>query len=1347
MRVFLRMIFLGLFMLAPALVWGQANATGNIIGQVTDQSGAVIAGATVSLTNVGTKAVQEQPTNHTGRFAFVGLPIGAYDISVSKPGFRVVAVPNQSVTLSQTLTLNLTMEVGATTQTVEVQAAPGAELQTESSAMGATLNNTTMLDLPSVNRDVSALLNLQPTAAPTFHGTVGDIMGGSIAGATPDQNTFMLDGSNNTSGLEGDNGYINGFSGDQRGVVPTPIESIGEVTVNTNNMTADFNTSSGGELLATTKGGTDQFHGAAYDFFQGDWLNSNSWGNNFSAVTKPKSHQNRYGFDVGGPLLPKHVLGGGTYFFVNYEAQRYPFNQTGQFYRTVPSAALRQGIITIPTAEGNQTFDLNQPLNICGPNGGLPCDPRNTGMSSAVSTVWQKYMPAANYTQGGNLACNSANCDGFNTFTYAAGLTLPLENDEWIGRMDHDFGSKNRWTTTYRWFKQDIPTTNEVDIGGLLKGDTLGKAASAASNNNQPFVFNTSLTSTITPTLTNSFHYGYTRNEWNWIRNGPQTPQVAGSAAPLEIDGESTNALIPVNVDTQNSRNRAWYEHNSDFRDEVTWLKGNHMFQFGGDMLHEWWHFNRYDNVVGGLTNLIYEVDNGSVAMTPDFQPRPCGNGVTTQCLDPGNSSELDTWNKYYADVLGIVNHSSIVATRTGSDLSLNPLGTPAASYVTVNTPSVYINDSWKIRPNITVNMGLNYMVQMPPHDLNGRQDVLVDPSGNPITYASFIAQRQSYANNGQVYTPVEGFSPVGAVNGGAKYPFNPYYGAFGPRISMAWSPSSDSGWLGKLLGTKATVIRGGYGRFYSRDLGINIVSNPILGDGFLQPVSCIPTMTGGCTSVRGVDPSTAFRIGSNADGLNVPLPALTPTLPLPVQPGVNAPTAVLTDSMDMNFRPNSTDQVDFSIQRQLKNNIIVEVGYVGVFGAHLFQGIDMNAVPWMTKVGGQTFAQAYAALWTQLHNGTATNAVSAQPFFEGALGGTNSSFCKGSSSCTAAMAANAGPYITTEDVTDTWAIMESSGSWALNGPNGQPTQALYTDTGQSAAFGPYANTSNGFSNYQALVMKFTERTSHGLTLNANATYGHALGTLGLAQTYTLDTPDNVFNLASDWTPQPWDRKFTMNVLGAYALPFGTGQRWTSSNGAVSRVISGWSVSPIFTYGSGLPVEFYTGGLEMGAGYAENGSSAVPVNISTASLSNSHNQGVTVCDPSSGCSGNPNSVGVNGNPGGATGSGANMFKNPVAVYNSFRPFILGVDGAPSPDGNLRGPIAWNLDLGVNKETRITERVGLSLYGHFFNVFNHDNWNAPSLNLQGPTSFGVMTGGFGDLGNYTRVIELGARVSF
>jgi hypothetical protein len=1340
---------LAVVVLAPALAWGQANMTGTITGTITDQSGGVIVGAEVTITDRATNRSQTDRTNQVGRFVFVDLDPGTYDVTVVKSGFRRISVPAQMVMVGKTITLALSMEVGAVTQTVEVTAAPGAELQTLTSTMSTSMNNVTLLNIPSMNRDVSALLNFQPTAAPTFH-TEGDVTGGSIAGSTPDQNTFMLDGVNNTSGLEGDNGYINSFSGDQRGIVPTPIESIAEFTVNTNNMTADFNSSSGGELMAVTKRGHDKFHGAAYEFFQGQWLDSNDWQNNFQAVPKPKSHQNRFGFDVGGPMLP-HVLGGKTYFFFNYEGERYPFNTTGLYYRTVPSDSLRKGVIQIPTSYGVQSFDLTKALNVCGPTGGLPCDPRSTGMSSVTSGMWSTYMPEGNGTVATGT-CNGSPCvDGYNTLSYQSYLTLPYNTNILIGRIDHDFGSKNRFFVRYSWYKQDVPTTDEVDIGGLLKGDSKGVPASASSNNNQPLMFVAALDTSIGPTLSNSFHFGYMRNEWNWIRNGV-TPQIAGAPGTVEIDAEAIQALNPVNVNTQQSRNRAWYEHNYDYRDELTWLKGNHMLQFGGDILHEWWHFNRYDNVVGGLTNLEYIMDDKALNMTAAYQPQPCSATVTTQCLDAGDAGEIATWNRFYSDILGIIADSTVVATRTGANLQLNPIGTPAASYVTVNTPSVYINDSWKIRPNLTLNAGLNYMVQMPPYDLNGRQDVLVDPSGNPIAYDDFIAQRQAAALRGQVYLPTMGFSPVGAVGKGLKYPFRPFYGAFGPRVSVAWSPNAGGGILGTLLGHKQTVIRGGYGRFYGRDLGINVVSNPILGDGFLQPVSCTgpssPTATGvpTCQGPSVATPANAFRMGTNADGVVVPLPAIAQTVVPPVQPGIGTtPYAVLTDSMDNNFRPSDTDQIDFSIQRQLKGNMIAEVGYLGVWGHHLFQGIEMNAVPWMMTLGGQQFQQAWAGLYNQLISGVAPGSVAAQPFFEKALAGT--SYCTGFASCTAAVATNQGSAITGGAVTDVWGALDST--WNFGPALYQTNQALTT----------YANTSDGFSNYQALIMKFTERTSKGLTLNVNATYGHALGTLGLAQTYTLDSPDNVYNLRADWTPQPWDRKFTLNVIGTYELPFGPGHRWSSSNPIVKRLIGGWSVSPLFSYGTGLPVEvwsqlgvgYFDGvGEDMGAGQAENGASAVPVGLNTRTLSNSTQYGITTTG-TVGSSENP--VVVNGKEVG--GSGMNMFGSKAAqVYNSFRPFVLGVDGYPNPDGELRGPTRWNLDLGINKDTKVTERVSIAAYCHMFNAFNHTQFWQPFLDLGDPWDFGVMgsTGingsQYGNFqGAYTRVIELGLRVSF
>lgn len=1316
-------------------LWGQAMISGSIAGQVSDPSGAVIVGATVTLTDVATKSSTTTASNGSGRFVFPSLKPGTYDVSITKSGFQKLLVPGVTVTLSQVTTLNETLKVGAASQTVEVVANATVQPQTMNATIGTTLSGD-LMNLPAMGHDIGGLLNYQPTAAPTFHGAYGDITSGSVAGSTPDQNTFVLDGATNTSGLEGDSGYINNFSGEQRGVVPVPVESIQEVTVNTNNSTADFNTSSGAEMLAVTKRGTDAFHGAAFDFFQGNFLNANTWSNNRLGIQNPKSHENFFGFDVGGPMLPDFA-GGKTYFYFDYEGLRNPDNIVGPHTRAVPGDLLRQGIVQIDTSLGVQSFNLNDPASLataCGPLGGMPCDPRGTGMSSVVSTVWNNFMPEPNaFNQSGT------GIDELNTFAFLGNLTEPDSNNELIGRIDHNFGSKLRFMSRYTWFKDNVPTTNQLDIGGLLPGDKLGQFASASTDNNQPAQFVAGLEANVTSNLTNSFHFGYTLNSWTWIRNG-LAPQISGLSGPVEIDGESTSALIPINVDTQNARRRTWQEHNYDFRDELAWVHGNHFLTFGGDVLHEWWHFDRYDNVVGGLTTPIVELDDGSVNISANFIPQACagstpGATATTQCIDANDPSEIDTWKEYYADVLGIVNHSSVVATRRGSNLSLNPLGTPARSIVYVNSPSVYFTDTWRVKPSLTFNYGLSWGVQLPPHDLNGSQDVLVDSDNNPITYDNYVKNRIVAAQQGQIYSPLIGFSPVGAVGKGSKYAFRPFYGEFGPRVSLAWNPTFHGGFLSTLFGEKSTVIRGGFARLYGRDLAINVVSTPVLGYGFLQPDSCIPSMPGSgldtCVSVLGVDPSNAFRLGTNADGLNVPFGTLQPTLPTPAQPGVGInPSAELLDSMDQNFRPNATDQVDFTIQRELKGNALLEVGYVGVWGRNLFQGIDMNTVPFMLNLGGQSFANAWANVYTQVTKG---QPVTMQPFFEQAMGGSGSAFCGGN--CSAALASSLSSFVTTDDVTDFFSGMETTPGYIL-----PPT--LYTDSGQSTAFGPYVSTSDGFSNYQALIVKLTKHTSHGLTLNSNFTYGHALGTIGLAQTYTLDTPDNAYDLRADWTPQPWDRKFTYNALGTYNLPFGEGQRFlASTNGVVSRLVSGWSVSPIFTFGSGLPNEIFSGSFtEMGAGFAENGASAVQLNPGQRFSNDPVTHGINY---PIGCPDNCQNVGINSNIS-RGGDGANVFgTHAIDVFNSFRPFVLGIDGAPSPDGNLRSPMVWQLDFAVTKDTRITERVHAQFFMQSQNFLNHNNWGSPNLNLQSPHNFGKISGGL----TGPRIMQLGLRLAF
>ncbi len=1313
--------FVCLLASATLLLGQQSMSNGNVTGAVTDPSGAAVPGAIVTLTDSSTHIALTAETNSAGLYVFQNVNVGTYDLSVERAGFRKSVVAGQQVTTGTNLTLNVTLQVGATSEIVEVKEVLGADLQTENATMGTTLGGNAIMQLPTISRDVSSLIYLQATAAPTMNGSEGNTTSGNIAGSLADQNTFMLDGGNNTSDLDGDNATYIGRNG--AGVIPTPAESVEEFRVNTNNETSDFGLSQGGQVMITTKRGTNTFHGSAYDFFQADWLNSNDWYNNFNSIAKPKGHYNRFGGSLGGPLGPS-FLGGKTYFFVNYEGERYP--RSGPFESLVPSATLRQGIITERDANGNPVQYNLANSAACGSAGGSTCDPLHIGLNPVVSSIWNKYMPACNDMNYGD--------HGLNTCGYIGQLSYPLSNDFGVVRVDHDFGAKWRFFSSYRYFRQPNPTTSQVDIGGLLPGDTLGQPASASTTINQPRYLVAGVTGTLSPSMTNEFNFSYLRNQWQWLRAGAGIPQYPGLGAPLAIAGDSNHAiaLVPLNIDTQDSRPRLWDGHDYDYRDSLSWLKGTHLLQMGGEFFHQNWRFDRYDNVVGGLTQLIYQVSSSGIFMSPTYQPLPCGGGLTAGCLPSGELGGSNGWNALYADVLGLVSSANVVATRTGANLQLNPLGTPVHSNVSDQTGSVFFNDTWKIRPNFTLTYGLNYQLQMPPTEAHGTQDIMVDAATNqPIYMQNYLNGILSAANNGQVYNPTLGFSPIGAVKG-LNYPYKPFYRGISPRVSIAWSPeTSGDGFFSKLLGDKATVIRVGYGRFYSRNLGIDLVSTPVLGDGFLQPVTCSdPVASGACTKSQGSDPATAFRIGT--DGLTSPLQAISPTLSTPVVPGVNAPSAALLETLDGNFRPSSSDSVDISIQRQFKGGFLLEVGYVGVYARNIYLGVEFSDVPWMMKQGGQSFAQAYDNLYFAL---AGNKAITPQPFLETALKG--SSYCTGYSSCTAAVAANEAGNISTQSVGNMWADLDGSYVFGPSNP---------IDSNQCTEY-CYATTSMGWSNYNAGVLSLTKR-SQNLTVNANFTYGRALGTTGLNQSYTFASTNDPWNPAVDYGPQYWDRKFTFNFVSSYNLPFGKGQRWTSSHAAINQIIGGWIISPLFSYGSGLPLFVQTGSYqEWGTGVNgdTDGCTAVPINPSMG-YSNTPVFGVT----SSG------DVASNTNPSNG-GSGVNLFSNPAAVYNNFRPNLVGIDGSCGGGGTLRGQPRWNLDLGLTKQVTFTEKAGLQFYAQAFNVLNHMEWADPTMNLQDRADWGALNSQYNALAlgagggvtgtNYTRIIQLGLRFYF
>src|SRR5579862_1010139 len=589
LAVFL-LVVVGLLGTLPA--WAQSASSGSVAGAITDPSGAVVAGATVTLTDPATNVSRTATTNASGRYFFADVTPASYDISVSKAGFSTTKSDHQVVQVGVSLTVNLSLQVGGTNVVVEVSAV-GNELQTMNATVGNTVPQVAIDNLPSIGRDVNTFIELQP----------GVSAGGDDAGAVNDQSYFSLDGGNNTNDMDGSGGVYTqaqqnliigdptgGMStqsftyGAPSGVMPTPADSVEEFKVNTAGQTADFNSSAGAEIQIVTKRGTSSFHGTAYEYYKDNNWSSNAWANNqnnWEGVAQcgapgcghiglPSYHYSRFGGALGGPLTNKQFLGGKTFFFYNYEGFRYPNSET--ITRNVPSPALRLGLLT-NSATGAIAYNLNNtPVTFngityaanygCAGAPGGKCDPLGLGLNPLVSQIWNKYEPQSNSTCGGGQNL----CDNANVLGFAANLSVPITSNFDVARIDHDFGSKNHFMASWRYYKMNLASDSEVDIGGFFPGDTLGTPASQAGNPIRDWYLVAGLTTNITTNTTNDIHYSFLRNWWAWSRAGAP-PQLPGLGAALGMDDaqSATQDLGPFNVDNQNIRRRFWDGHDNMF--------------------------------------------------------------------------------------------------------------------------------------------------------------------------------------------------------------------------------------------------------------------------------------------------------------------------------------------------------------------------------------------------------------------------------------------------------------------------------------------------------------------------------------------------------------------------------------------------------------------------------------------------------------------------------------------------------------------------------------------------------------------------------------------------------------
>ena len=1326
MKFFVRILVAGVLaaaLLSSAPAWAQTSDSALVLGIVTDPAGAVVPDATVTLTNTATNESKTAATNSAGQYVFPNVSPGTYTLRISKGGFATTTFSNIQFNVSKSYTYDAKLEVSSGKEIVEVSAGAVAELQTTDAVIGNVVSGSMMTHLPTLGRDASELLTLQPGSTPYDSTQTGfGNGGGTIAGARSDQNSIVMDGIDVT-----DNVISGGAT--EKPIIPIGVESIDEFRAEITNENVTFLRSSGGQIAIVSKSGGNSYHGSVYWFHQNAALNANSWDNNRNDIKKPPTHDNRGGFWFGGPIRKNK-----TFFFSNYELRRFP--QALQDTRIMPSDLLRQGILQFQDGAGN----LNQ-YNLatsaaCGASGTTACDPRHIGISPTISKLWG-LMPTGTDTAIG---------DGSNTLGYRFTVPAPLKDDFVSFRLDHKFTDKIQFFGRYMYSRDIQPNNVQTD----LRGSTPITPSNSNIRGDGEYG---GLDWQIRPNLTNSFRAGWIRARQDFTVIKPSS-SAAQLALPGTDSADGPIALAPglaatgfidtvVDVDTQRARHQAIYDSSKQYNDMVTWTKGKHTVSAGADIRWLPTIHDRDDKVVGSLNSLVAAMDADVNLLGGSSANRPptCTATLLTNCL---LSTDVQRWDRFYAASLGLIDNVGILAVRDGS-LNPKPLGTSLIAKTTLRMYEFFVQDTWRVRPSLTLTYGLGYGWQTTPHEANNQQTLIANHSDGDkiLDTTEYFRQKSAAAQAGLFFNPELSYIPV--TKSGRKNVFNVDYGNIAPRLSLAWNPGYDNGTMGRLFGNKKTVIRVGYGIGYDRVNTVQSVIIPMLGVGFAQTINlvtplCNATGTGGagCNAAAGLaNPGLAsFRVG--VDG-QIPVPASPGALSSPIVPPIVF-SELLSFQNDPDFKVGRSHMIDFTIQRELPGQNILEVGYVGRLARDLAGSFNLNSAPYFFKdnVSGQTFAQAFDSVATAIR----TNAtVQTQPWFENLLPGMGIGCGPGGTTITstACIAAGNAASFQNGNVTNLFIGMDG---FRLG--HGLPTFNNFQ------VFDLFMRSHKDYSNYHAMVVTLRNRAWHGFLYDLNYTFSKSLDTVGAVQN-SASYYATSFHPGIEYGNSFFDRTHVLNAVFNYDLPFGHGHRLGSSHEALNKLIGGWYTAGVVRFSSGQPLLVQESNQVFGGGAIfAFPTGEIPL-VNPSSLGGGVHNGVCAGpgNPGSGSDGpNCQSLYPAGTPP-LTGSGINYFGDAGAALNNFRPILLSSDTSTGRSRPLRGFWFKNLDLRIGKVTSFRERLKVEYSFDFFNAFNHPTFLDPTLDTTNLANFGVVNTQLIPANRNTgsRWIQFGLRVEF
>jgi hypothetical protein len=663
------------FAIVNALVCPAQVEQGAITGVVTDQSGASVAGAKVTVTNLDTQVTAATQTNSQGNYEFPFLPHGNYSVVAEKAGFSPERVTGISLRVGLAATINLSLKAGSIQQEITVTA-NAVLLDQQTSSQGNVVSSQQIVQLPLNGRNPYALLTLAPGVTPSGNSGTGPIISG---------------GRSNTSGVLFDGQETRNTSTNDIVYTP-PLETVAEFKVITNNFSAEYGRSGGGILTAAGRSGTNELHGSVYEFFRNNVLNANGWTNNRNLLNRNPVRHNEYGFAIGGPVFVPHVYDGRnkTFFFFNFEQiqDRAPDNITA----TVPTAAQRAG-------DFSQTFSGGNLIKIYDPASTM-ADPAKPG--SFIRTQFpNNQIPASRIDPNGASLLQyypAPNLPGI-TNNYAGAGTRGSKPTKYYGRIDESLSDANRLFFRYgiTYSPANTPSYTAVAFPGE------GTNCNEGNANSTPWVAALSDTATFRPNLIGEFRVSYTR-QLNTCALRSQGFDLTKLGLPAYLKNASLDQHFPLmEVTDFTALGPARASHYTDAENtpeaqaHVTWLKGSHSVRAGIDYL-----FLAFD---------IFRPDYPS----GDFQ---FSRGYT-QGPDPSVASGTSGY--------GLA--TLLLGAPTGGSFTTGPsLASSQKSY------NIYLQDDWKVSRNLTVNLGARWEYQTPYNERYNHLAYFNPDATDPIT-------------------------------------------------------------------------------------------------------------------------------------------------------------------------------------------------------------------------------------------------------------------------------------------------------------------------------------------------------------------------------------------------------------------------------------------------------------------------------------------------------------------------------------------------------------------------------------------------------------------------------------